>query len=77
MVDRMTRPVSQSRYRAVPGAPPPLHTMAVPVPPSEPRPAQRPPASGSVRFAPPAPVGQVDPTDATTWPYPGAVQFSS
>lgn len=73
----MTRPVSQPRHRQIPGAPPPLNTMTVPVPPSQPQPAQRPAASGQPRFAPPQPVGQVDPSDPTTWPHPGAIEFTS
>lgn len=70
------RNVSEGRYVAVPGAPPPLHTMAVPVPQAVPIPASRPPASGGVTFSPPPPVRELDPSDRRTWPTPDAVQFS-
>lgn len=71
-----TRNVAYPRYVAVPGQPPPLHTMATPVPPSQPAPAQRPGAGGVAPFGLPPQVNQVDPSDSTTWPTPDAVQFS-
>lgn len=73
----VVRDLSTPRYAAVAGQPPPLHTMATPVPPSTPMPAHRPGTSGGTpALNLPTPVGQVDPSDSTTWPSPDAIQFS-